>query len=161
MITFPPLYLWPHHQTLYWLHPKVAKVCSLNLAEMTTCKDFIEEHLWTGQIVSLKSLQASSFFFVPNKDRRAYAHVRIIVTWTLTLSGTPILFPLSQNSLMTWRSLPYSLSSTFVGNTITSPFKKKISGKLHLSPPRDYLNLQSCSLDSVMLPPHSKLSWTY
>ena len=49
--------------------PKVAKIYSLNPAEMETCKSFIEEHLKTGQIVPSKSPQASSFFFVPKKDR--------------------------------------------------------------------------------------------
>ena len=48
--------------------PKVAKIYSLNPAEMETCKSFIEEHLKTGHIVPLKSPQASPFFFIPKKD---------------------------------------------------------------------------------------------
>ena len=48
--------------------PKIAKVYSLNLAEMEICKDFIKEHLRTGQIVPSKSPQASLFFFMPKKD---------------------------------------------------------------------------------------------
>ena len=47
--------------------PKIAKVYSLNLTEMETCKTFIEEHLRTGQIVPSKSPQASPFF-ISKKD---------------------------------------------------------------------------------------------
>ena len=64
----------PHHPYDHTidLHPnfipKIAKVYSLNPAEMETCKAFIEEHLKTRQIISSKSPQASPFFFIPKKD---------------------------------------------------------------------------------------------
>ena len=48
--------------------PKIAKVCSLNPTEMEMCKSFVKEHLKRGQIVPLKSPQASPFFFIPKKD---------------------------------------------------------------------------------------------
>ena len=47
--------------------PKIAKIYSLNPAEMETCNDFIEEHLRTGWITPSKSPQASSFFFISKK----------------------------------------------------------------------------------------------
>ena len=65
----------PHHPYNHTIElhpdftPKVAKIYSLNPVEMETCKSFIEEHLKTGWIVPSKSPQASSFFFVPKKDR--------------------------------------------------------------------------------------------
>ena len=64
----------PHHpyNHIIKLHPdfvpKIAKVYSLNLTEMETCKTFFKEHLKTGQIVPSKFPQASPFFFVPKKD---------------------------------------------------------------------------------------------
>ena len=58
--------------------PKIAKVYSLNLVEMKTCKNFVEEHLRTGRIVPSKSPQASPFFSVP-KRMGVYAHVRTII----------------------------------------------------------------------------------
>ena len=64
----------PHHPYNHTIKlrpdftPKVTKIYSLNLAEMETCKSFIEEHLKTGQIVPSKSPQASPFFFVSKKD---------------------------------------------------------------------------------------------
>ena len=59
--------------------PKIAKVYSLNPAELETCKKFVEEHLKTRHIVSLKSPQASSLF---SYQRRMgpYSLVRITAT---------------------------------------------------------------------------------
>ena len=48
--------------------PCIAKIYPLNPAELQTCKEFIDEHLKTGQIVPSKSPQASPFFFIPKKD---------------------------------------------------------------------------------------------
>ena len=48
--------------------PKIAKVYPLNPKEQEVCKAFINEHLKTGQIVLLKSPQATPFFFVAKKD---------------------------------------------------------------------------------------------
>ena len=64
----------PHHPYDHTIElhldftPKITKVYSLNPTEMETCKTFIEEHLRTGQIVPLKSPQASPFFFIPKMD---------------------------------------------------------------------------------------------
>ena len=46
----------------------IAKIYPLNPAELQTCKEFIDKHLKTEQIVPFKSPQASPFFFVPKKD---------------------------------------------------------------------------------------------
>ena len=48
--------------------PKITKVYPLNPTEKEACKAFIDEHLKTGRIISLKSPQASLFFFMPKKD---------------------------------------------------------------------------------------------
>ena len=48
--------------------PKITKVYPLNPAKKDACKAFTDEHLKTGQIVPVKSPQASPFFFVPKKD---------------------------------------------------------------------------------------------
>lgn len=64
----------PHHSYDHTIEvcpdfvPKIAKVYSLNPAEMETCKDFVKEHLTTGHIVPLKFPLASPFFFIQKKD---------------------------------------------------------------------------------------------
>ena len=49
--------------------PCIAKIYPLNPAELQTCKEFVDEHLKTGQIIPSKSPQAFPFFFIPKKDR--------------------------------------------------------------------------------------------
>ena len=65
----PPHHPYDHTIKLYPdFVPKITKVYSLNPTEMETCKSFVEEHLEIEWIISLKSSQASPFFFVPKKD---------------------------------------------------------------------------------------------
>ena len=64
----------PHHHYNHTINlqptftPCIAKIYPLNPAELQTCKEFIDEHLKTGQIIHSKSPQASPFFFIPKKN---------------------------------------------------------------------------------------------
>ena len=70
--------------------PCITKIYPLNPAKLQTCKEFVDEHLNTGQIVPFKSPQASLFFFVPVISHSflltissSLAQLHVPKTWTL------------------------------------------------------------------------------
>ena len=119
--------------------PKVANIYPLNPKEQKACRAFVNKHFKSREIIPFKFPQASPFFFVSQKD----GSVRPCQNYQYLNSHTvKNAYPLSLISDLIDK-LKESLIFTKmdIQSTISS-LNLKIDGKLHLSPPWDYLNQQ-------------------
>ena len=125
--------------------PFTSKIYPLSKDEQQELDGFIKEHLHLGRIHPSKSPIASPFFFIKKKDGRLcpvqdYHHLN-----AMTIKNCYPL-PLISEVINKLSGAKYFTNSTYAGGMRMSALKKEMSGKLHLSPTEDCLNLVSCSL---------------